>query len=194
MLAVTVTNKRIEMPDAMAAVYKRMAYVLEYLRGDMNRVHFKSPTSEPGRKPAQLHPRTGALRNRITRKVSIEAGGVVGRLIFGAPYAATHEYGAIIRPVKRKWLGIPLPAAKTKAGVFRHSTIRRAFDEEDLFVPNWRKKHPVALRDKGDGTYEPYIYFSKQVKIPARPFVAPTLERNIQKIKDILLKEIANAR
>lgn len=70
--------------------------------------------------------RTGALRRSIAGTVAATPEGL--RLVLSAGgrtggsdlrYAALQEYGGVIRPVNKKWLTIPVGAAKTRAGVTR---------------------------------------------------------------------------
>jgi hypothetical protein len=68
--------------------------------------------------------RSGTLvRSTRPLKVRLEGSKVTGGLAFGAEYAGVHIGPAgsqvTIRPKNRKFLAIPLPAAKTAAGVPR---------------------------------------------------------------------------
>jgi hypothetical protein len=77
-----------------------------------------------GTGPDRLARRTGTLA-RSTRpvKARLEGSKVTGGLAFGARYAGVHIGPAgskvTIRPRNKKFLAIPLPAAKTAAGVPR---------------------------------------------------------------------------
>lgn len=77
-----------------------------------------------GTGPDRLARRTGTLA-RSTRpiKAKVEEDKVTGGLAFGAKYAKVHigPSGStfVIRPKNRKFLAIPLTAAKTAAGVPR---------------------------------------------------------------------------
>lgn len=84
-------------------------------------------------------------------------------------YARIHELGGTIRPVKRKFLAIPLPIARTPAGVSRYKTPR---DVPDLHVA--QSKRGNLLLVKPDGT--PWYVLRKRVDIPARPYLRPALE------------------
>lgn len=80
----------------------------------------------------RLEIRTGNLRRSIagtvesdlsSPRVVLSAGGRVsgdGEV----PYAASQEYGATIRPVRRQWLAIPSDDVKTEAGAARFQTPR----------------------------------------------------------------------
>ena len=99
--------------------------------------------------------RTGALRRSIAGEVATRTDGL--RLVLSAGgrtggqdlrYAALQEYGGIIRPVRRKWLTIPMPAAQTRAGVTRGGA--RSFP--DLrFVQGRQAGVAWLVRDVGRG-------------------------------------------
>lgn len=99
--------------------------------------------------------RTGALRRSIAGEVTTKTDGL--RLVLSAGgrtggqdlrYARLQELGGVIRPVKRKWLTIPMPAAQTRAGVARGGA--RSFP--DLrFVPGRDQTTAWLVRDVGRG-------------------------------------------
>lgn len=67
-----------------------------------------------------LRKRTGALARGWFRIVDGDTiGTLVGLLATNVPYAAAHEFGAIIRPVRGKWLWIPGRKLLTPSGVFK---------------------------------------------------------------------------
>jgi len=78
------------------------------------------------------HPRTGNLRRSVGHVVGEEGGQLQvslragGRLAGSADviYARAQEFGAVVTPVRRKWLAIPTPSVKTAAGVSRFKTPR----------------------------------------------------------------------
>jgi hypothetical protein len=123
-----------------------------------------------------LHARTGRLRNSVASSIKqtptmtellLQAGGGEGGQV---RYARIHEEGGVIVPVRRKWLAIPLPVAKTAAGVSRYQTPR---DVADLhFVPG--KRPGTAYLAKPDG--KPWFILKKRVDIPRRPYLLPALE------------------
>lgn len=92
-------------------------------------------------------------------------------------YARIHEEGGIVRPVRAKFLAIPLPAAKTAAGVGRVVSPR---DFKDTFVRKgiiWQRiatvkgKRPpkgasTNLADRA--TIVPLFVLKKQVRIEPR--------------------------
>ena len=81
---------------------------------------------------SRLRVRSGNLRRSIAGTVETDFGSsrVVlsagGRIQGGGevPYAATQEYGATIRPVRRQWLAIPSSDVMTGAGVNRFGAPR----------------------------------------------------------------------
>lgn len=85
-------------------------------------------------------------------------------------YARIHELGGTIRPVKRKFLAIPLPPARTAAGVARYKTPR---DVPGLaLVQSLKGQYLLVKSDTG----EPWYVLRKRVDIPARPYLRPALE------------------
>lgn len=122
-----------------------------------------------------LNVRTGLLRNSTTARAEFDArsGGVDSliRIRANVPYASTHEYGATITPKAGRYLAIPLPAAKTAAGVSRGSP--RMFP--DLFFVISSRGNPLLARRDGDGIV-PMFALKERVTVPRRPFVAPALE------------------
>jgi hypothetical protein len=77
-----------------------------------------------GTGPDRLARRTGTLaRSTRALEVRLEGNKVVGGLAFGAKYAKVHIGPAgstfTIKPKNKQFLAIPLPAAKTAAGVAR---------------------------------------------------------------------------
>lgn len=86
-----------------------------------------------GRKNAtdRLRVRSGNLRRSITGTVRGHVAGADVELSAGGrveggdvPYAGTQEFGATIRPVRRKWLALPTRDVQTAAGVSRYATPR----------------------------------------------------------------------
>tara|TARA_R110000824_G_scaffold249220_9_gene438191 strand:- start:294 stop:866 length:573 start_codon:yes stop_codon:yes gene_type:complete len=115
----------------------------------------------------RLKPRTGRLRASVNYKVKrlsnriqlvLKAGGK--RL----PYLVTHEYGATIR-MKSKYLRIPLPAAKTKAGVDRYSTPLRTTGAGLFYAAKSKRGNLLLFSRK---TNKPWYILKKSVTIPRR--------------------------
>ena len=82
----------------------------------MIRTRLSGPTS-----PSSVSVRSGQLRNALQWRVTDE-GARVRLVVFvdqRVIYARIHEFGGTIVPKKARALAIPLPAAKTSAGVSR---------------------------------------------------------------------------
>lgn len=120
--------------------------------------------------------RTGTLRRSITDSVTATESELRLALSAGSgtggkdvPYARTQEDGATIRPRNAKWLTIPMPAAKTAAGVARGPA--RSFG--DLrFVPSATSPGTKAwlVRDVGRGkTARSELMFMLVRKVTIRP-------------------------
>lgn len=117
----------------------------------------------------RLKRRSGELARGFIPKV----GGNSLKTIFAqvsnsVRYVAVHEFGGIIKPVKAKWLTIPLPKNQTASGVTR-KTARGLFTEGNAFIHKG-----VIFENRGktkagkDRKPVPMFALKKQVKIPAR--------------------------
>lgn len=128
-----------------------------------------------------LHVRSGRLRNSIrglvvpaekgTFELRLSAGSKADRDPGGPAdvvYARIHELGGRVVPVRKQWLAIPLPPARTPAGVARYATARDAPGLRFL-----KSKRGNLLLVAKDGT--PWYVLRKQVDIPARPYLYPAL-------------------
>lgn len=125
-----------------------------------------------------LHVRSGRLRASIRSLVEPSPDGLDLKLSAGGGreggsseviYARIHELGGTIRPVKRKWLAIPLPPARTAAGVARYKT---PLDVPDLHFVTSKRGNLLLVKPDG----EPWYVLRKRVDIPARPYLRPALE------------------
>lgn len=129
-----------------------------------------------------LRVRTGLLRRSIAGKVeagaeprlTLFAGGRVGAK--DIPYAATHEFGAVIRPKNAKALRIPIPGgpAMTGAGVDRYATPIRQTAGGVFRLVKFGGRAFLVKNGRGGGLG--YVLV-QQVRIPARPFMRPTFDR-----------------
>jgi hypothetical protein len=138
-----------------------------------------------------IHARTGRLRASIAGRLErgpadaldlkLRAGG--GNNGPDVPYAAIHEYGGIIRPVRRKWLAIPLPIARTAAGVSRYQTPR---DVPGLRFMLSRRGNALLVDKKG----VPWYILKKSVSIPRRPYLLPALLKAGADLQKQLSKDI----
>lgn len=121
--------------------------------------------------------RTGALRRSAEGsahladrgwRIDLQAGG--GR--DGVAYARIHEEGGTIR-AKRGFLAIPLPPAKTGRGVAKGPPRSFALS----FVPIHGGAAGLLVKPVGRGkrrTFQAFFYLTRQVRIPRRPFMAPS--------------------
>lgn len=128
-----------------------------------------------------LKRRTGALARSLRRTPAspekLVAMSHVGR---GAPYAAAHEFGATIRPRRRKFLTVPLSAARMPAGATRQAarlvrggrgwqTASRVPGAADTgtFIYGKGDRKFIGVERKGGGVLPLYV-LKKSVRIPER--------------------------
>lgn len=140
-----------------------------------------------------LHVRSGRLRSSISATVEQGASDLLLRARAGGRglgtgdvrYAATHEYGAVIRPVRARMLAIPLPGARTPAGVSRFASPLRQTAAGELRVTR-SKDGRLWLSPARGGP--PLFRLIGQVSIPRRPFLGPAVAaetpRLIQRLGD----------
>lgn len=81
---------------------------------------------------ARLKERSRSLINSLRSELLTQNGEVVGRVLAGGdyaglrvPYAAIHEYGGTILPVRAKHLSIPVEAGLTGPGIARYKSVRQ---------------------------------------------------------------------
>ena len=102
-------------------------------------------------------------------------------------YAALHQFGGVVRPVKAKWLAIPLTKEAKRAGSARR-------------FPNPLRCVISKTSGKGvllDTDDEVQYALVKEVKVPARPFLgfSPTfLERMERLLMDEIAKGVSSVR
>lgn len=127
-----------------------------------------------------LHVRSGRLRASVQSNVKDLDGEWLLFLRAGGGerdvrYANIHEKGGVIRPVHGKYLAIPLPIARTAAGVSRYKSPR------DVPVPltfaQSRKGQPLLVESSGKNAGRPWYVLRRQVVMPARPYLAPALRQ-----------------
>ena len=119
----------------------------------------------------RLNVRTGRLRASIRSTVEQVSGDLAIVLRAGTdggavPYARIQEEGGTIRPKKGKYLKIPVGPALTGAGVSRLPPGRSG---DFRFVPTPRGGVLVGR----DGKV--WYVLRREVRIPARPYLAPAL-------------------
>lgn len=126
-----------------------------------------------------LNVRSGRLRGSVRSEViddgssgwaiALRAGG-------GAKdvrYAAIHEYGGTIRPINGKYLAIPLPIARTAAGVSRYKSPRDMGNKLRFAMSN--NGNPLLVEAKGPNAGRPWYVLRRSVVMPARPYLAPAM-------------------
>ncbi len=125
-----------------------------------------------------LHKRSGLLRKSILSKVESTGALVTGRVFPGIggkypPYGGIHETGKTIRPKKAKYLKIPLdPAMQTLQGRKRYPA------NDETFV----KGNTIYMKDTGN----PVFILKSSVRIPARPYMAPSASETETQVIKIL--------
>jgi hypothetical protein len=134
-----------------------------------------------GTSATQLAVRTGNLRSQCKAlQLTETANSIEGGIGFGTSYAAAHigPEGQVttIRPMRGKWLTIPLDAAKTKAGVARGSARSGMWGE--TFIAKSKQGNLILFGKKvaqkgkhageARGNVVPLFLLVKQVKIRAR--------------------------
>lgn len=133
-----------------------------------------------------LSRRTGQLARSVTFKVTPGASNVTLNVSIGAnaPYAQIHETGGVIYAKHAENLAIPLPAAKTKAGVARLASPRQDATLK-FMISRAGNKLLVRITGKGKGRkIIPMYVLKNRVIIPARLGFAKTFEREAKQIID----------
>lgn len=182
---------------------ERLAKAANGARGTITRVlvgaALEMEAAGKERAGSVLRVRTGNLRRSIQGRV--EAGGKDPRLTLSAGgrigakdvvYAATHEFGAVIRPKNAKALRIPLPggAALTRAGVDRYATPLRQTAGGMFRLVKFGGRAFLAKVGRGGGLA--YVLV-QQVKIPARPYLRPGFDRVAKAIPGRLVAALTEA-
>jgi hypothetical protein len=134
-----------------------------------------------GPRPYLLSVRTGNLRAQTKPLPVTERPGVIqSGMGFGTTYARPHvgPRGQVttIKPVGKKYLTIPLPAAMTKAGVLRGSAQSGTWGETffarskkgNLILFGKRVAQKGAHAGEARGKVVPLFVLKKQVQIKAR--------------------------
>ena len=95
--------------------------------------------------------------------------------------AEVQNNGAVIHPVTRQWLTIPMPVAGK----------RTAREINGLF---WHvaKSGQKTLARNENGKLVVYFLLTKEVKLPARPFIDVTAAKNVDKIANIVANGVAD--
>ena len=125
-----------------------------------------------------LNVRSGRLRGSVQSEVKTESDGWQLALRAGGGardvrYAAIHEYGGTIRPINGKYLAIPLPIARTAAGVSRYKSPRDMGNK--LRFAMSQSGQPMLVEAKGPNAGRPWYVLRRSVTMPARPYLRPAL-------------------
>jgi len=125
-----------------------------------------------------LYVRSGRLRASVQSEVKEEGDGWDLALRAGGGardvrYARIHEEGGVIRPVNARFLAIPLPIARTAAGVSRYASPRQV--PVPLRFAQSKGGNPLLVEAKGKNAGRPWFVLRKSVRMPARPYLAPAL-------------------
>lgn len=136
-----------------------------------------------GKSKDRLNVRSGRLRNSITTRIQSSGNLHAGIIGSNVVYARIHEEGGEIKPVNVKYLTIPFPAAKTKAGASRGGA--RSFD--NTFVKKSKAGNLIIFQRQGQQIVPLFLLRDRPVTIPDRPYLMPALE----KIQPVLVQQVA---
>jgi hypothetical protein len=151
-----------------------------------------------------LHTRSGRLRQSIGYRVQDQTNAVLLHLYAGGggrgevKYAASHEYGATIRPVRGKFLAIPVGPALTGAGVARFSPrdLQLRFiatRSGGILVLKTEQRTAGGRLKRGGAVGTPYFVLVREVTIPKRPYLRPALEDAAHKLGPELAQHVRTA-
>ena len=105
----------------------------------------------------------------------------------GAPYLRTHEYGAVIRPKRAKYLTIPLPAALKPNGTPKKA---RARQWDRTFIMRSKKGNLLIVRRDGRRIVPLYV-LKRMVRIPARLGFRAFLGAEVPRFTDFSMARMA---
>ena len=149
-------------------------------------------TNPRGVRSGILNRRSGEMIASIFRSVRVDsnAAEVTGR-IGGNNTARTHEFGAVIRPVRAKMLAIPLEGAMSARGVPLRPKAR---DWPNLFIIKSKRGNLLLVRKVGSRIVPMYFLTKGPVRIPKRLGMQATLDKAapvfVDMLFDRLLKKI----
>ncbi len=163
---------------ALAACARGMARGLDYIVSVAQRSYLQGP------RPAYLGERSTRLRQSITRKVTITADGVLGRVGTNVKYAAIHEFGFHgIEHVKAHTRVV----SQTSGLGIRTDTRRPIHDKEGHFVGFKDSRKASASRQKTGFAEVQFVKaHNRNMLMPRRPFIGPAVEKGTP----ILIREI----
>lgn len=136
---------------------------------------------------------TTSVANGGDVQVTIQSSGVADA------YAGLQERGGVVRPIRSKWLWIPLGANKTASGVARISPTQ-AIGNGGFFTNArtggkifWAYALTVAGRKKAKGGLVPLFALKKEVKVPARMGATSLFESMLPLLGYAVLAEVEGA-
>ena len=147
-----------------------------YTRGITNKLAQRHSKPYPATGRQSLAVRGGPLRRSLKRGfvIRLEGGGTVVTGKMSLPfYARSHEYGAVIKPTRAKYLTIPLPAALNRRGLPKK---RRARDWPNTFVKKSKAGNLIIFQKSAENNLTPLYVLKKTVTIPARLGVRKSLQ------------------
>ncbi|MDD5486112.1 MAG: phage virion morphogenesis protein [Dehalococcoidales bacterium] len=127
-----------------------------------------------------LKRRTGRLASSMGYKVEESGDSFSGRVGSPVEYAAIHETGGTIRATRTRYLTIPMPAALTPAGVVRKPARRWL----NTFVRTVKGNKYIFSKEGGRAV--PIFLLKQTVKIPKRPYIAPS----VAEVKDKIIEMV----
>jgi phage gpG-like protein len=121
-------------------------------------------SSAPGQPP---NIQRGYLRNSV---VHVMKDGLEASVGTNVPYGRVQEFGAIIRPKRRKYLTVPVSIEAKRLSEKGVS----ARDVKGL-VPIKRTGKPMLLAMSNGGKPDVWYVLKKSVKLPPRPWLRPVM-------------------
>jgi len=130
--------------------------------------------------------RTAAAIRSSPRVMGSTLNNVQGSV--GGPfYLRSHEFGAVIKPKRAKYLTIPLPAALNSNGTPKKA---RARQWDRTFLMTSKKGNLLICRKDGRRVVPLYV-LKKQVRIPARLGFRSSLARQVPRFSDWAMARMA---
>lgn len=140
-----------------------------------------------GDRTGKLAKRSGKLMRSLRGTVKGSGDNSYGELT-GSGLLEVHEEGRTIRPKRKKYLAVPLPAALTTRGTPKK---RKPRDWKNTFVAKSRKGNLLIFqRMRGKGKIRPLYWLTTEVRIPARLGAVLTAETALPVFEDRLFEKL----
>jgi hypothetical protein len=136
---------------------------------------------------APNRPKTGRLVNSITGGVERDGDTVAGFVSVGVPYARIQELGGEIRPVRAKWLWVPLTGPKTRGALKNMTPSEFVSSPGSVYLPTNGGK--IAMKKVGD-MLVPLFALRAKVNLPPRPYLGPAIEVAVEKLPELIEKHL----